>query len=95
MGNMVLFSMRKPSTIHNSKIQDSNKTVTLYGRYVLDKLQKRPVRFLVALNTLDKFLGRHAQVEDVTTRFGSVLCSLQISYMNVLYRLKKRYTCAI
>ena len=29
-------------------------------RYVLDKLQKRPVRFLVAFNTLDKFLGRHA-----------------------------------
>ena len=57
-------------------------------RYVLDKLQKRPVRFLVALNTLDKFLGRHAQVEDVTTRFGRVLSSLQISYMNVLYRLK-------
>ena len=54
---------------------------------LFDKLQKRPVRFLVALNTLDKFLGRHAQVEDVTIRFGSVMCSLQISYMNVLYRL--------
>ena len=64
-------------------------------RYVLDKLQKRPVRFLVALNTLNKFLGRHAQVEDVITWFGSVLCSLQISYVNVLYRLKKCYTCAI
>ena len=47
------------------------------------------MRFLVALNTLDKFSGRHAQVEEVTTRFGSVLRSLQISYMNVLYRLKK------
>ena len=34
-------------------------------RYILDKLQKRPVRFLVALNTLDKFLGRHTQVEDL------------------------------
>ena len=44
--------------------------------------------FQVAFNTLDKFLGRHAQVEDVTTRFGSVLCSLQISSMNDLYRLK-------
>ena len=61
----------------------------------LDELQKRPVCFLVAFNTLDMFLGRHVQVEDVTTRFGSVLCSLQIRYMKVLYRLKKRYTCAI
>ena len=43
---------------------------------LFDKLQKRPVRFLVALNTLDKFFGRHAQVEDVSTRFGSVMCSL-------------------
>ena len=58
-------------------------------RYVLDKLLKRPMRFLVALYTLDKFFDRHAQVEDVTTRFGSVLCSLQISYINVLYVLKK------
>ena len=84
--------MRKPTTIQNSNIQDSNKTLE---DTFLVSYKKRPVRFLVALNTLDKFLGRHAQVEDVTTRFGSVLCSLQISYMNVLYRLKKRYTCAI
>ena len=45
------------------------------------------MRFLIAINPLDKFSGRHAQVEDVTARFGSVRCSLQISYMNILYRL--------
>ena len=84
--------MRKPTTIQNSNIQDSNKTLE---DMFLDKLQKSPERLLVALNTLVKFLDRHAQVEDVTTRFGSVLCSLQMSNMNVLFRLKKRYTCAI
>ena len=84
--------MRKPTTIQNSNIQDSNKTLE---HMFLDKLQKRPERFLVALNTLNKFIDRHVQVEDVTTRFGSVLCTLQISNMNVLYRLEKRYTCAI
>ena len=56
--------MRKPSTKFKYTGQPQNT-----GRNVLDKLQKRPVSFLVALNTLDKFLGRHAQVEDVTTRF--------------------------
>ena len=78
--------MRKPSTIRNSNKQDINKT--LEDTFLIS-YKKRPVRFLVALNTLDKFLGCHAHVEDVTTRFGSVLCLLQISDMNVLYRLKK------
>ena len=72
--------MRKQSTIQNANMQGSNKT--LEDTFLI-KLQKKPMRFQVALNTLDKFLGRHAQVADVTTRFGSVMCSLQLSYMNV------------
>ena len=63
-------------------IQDSNKT--LEDTFLIS-YKKSPVRFLVALNTLDKFIGCHAHV----------LCVLQISDMNVLYRLKKRYTCVI
>ena len=46
------------------------------------------MRFLVTLNTLDKFVGRHVQVDDINTQFGSVMCLLKIIYMNVLYRLK-------
>ena len=49
------FSMRKPSTIHNSNIQDSNKTLE-----EMFLISYKNIRFLVALNTLDKFFGRHA-----------------------------------
>ena len=63
-------------------------------------LQKRPMRFLVALNTLDKFLGRHAQVEDVfcTIWKRPVFVTDKLYERIVLKRLKKlekRYACAI
>ena len=78
MGEMVWFSMRKPTTIQNSNIQDSNKTLK---DMFLDKLQKSPERLLVALNTLDKFLdrNRNSVIEYNTEIFNMINISVLYS----------------
>ena len=84
MGNTVLLFMRNgryclifhEKTIHAPYKIQIYRTVTLKHwkiRTRSDKLQKRPVRFLVALNTLDNFYVVTHRLKDVTSRFGSVL----------------------
>ena len=70
--------MRKPTTIQNSNIQDSNKTLE---DMFLDKLQKSPERLLVALNTLDKFLdrNRNSVIEYNTEIFNMINISVLYS----------------